>query len=158
MIIPFVLLIYTQFGLDPTELYNLGNDYFQQGKYSEAITAYEQASQELSNAKVFYNLGNAYFKKGMHGKAILNYRKAQFIAPRDGDIRNNLIFVRNYRVDKISSEENPIVKMLSELFRTFSHLESQLLTTVLFVLFALFVSLYIVYRRNVFGYTAIVVV
>jgi tetratricopeptide (TPR) repeat protein len=154
MMICIVLLTLTQFESEPIELYNLGNKYFEQGKYSEAIAAYERASQDLSNAKIFYNLGNAYFKKGMHGKAILNYRRARFISPRDGDISHNLDFVRSYRVDKISPSSSPIVRILANLFQYFSLFEAQILATLLFIISALLLSLYIVFRRKNLLYTA----
>ena len=156
MMIQFMIVILLgQFELTPVELYNLGNDYFEQGKYSEAIAAYEQVIQKLPNARVFYNLGNAYFKKGMHGKAILNLRRAHFLAPRDSDIRDNLAFVREYRVDKISSEPSPVVKVISDLLHFFSHLESKMLTALLFLVAGLLLSFFIIFRRNVLGYAVI---
>jgi len=153
----FALVIVTQFELNPTELYNLGNEYFEQGKYSEAIAAYEQASKRLLSARVFYNLGNAYFKKGMHGMAILNYRKALFLSPRDGDVRHNLEFARNYRVDKIASSSRPLARVLSNIFQYVSLFEAQIMTTILFVTASFLLSLYIIYRRKSFGYAAIVI-
>ncbi len=158
MMIPLMIVLMGQFELAPVELYNLGNDYFEQGKYSEAIAAYEQASQKLPNARIYYNLGSAYFKKGMHGKAIVNFRRAQFISPRDRDIRANLTFVRNYRVDKISLEQSPIVKMLSSIFHFFSYLESELLTALVFLLAALLLAFFIIHRHNFIGYALIVVI
>ena len=152
-----LILTLAQFELDPVESYNLGNAYFEQGKYSEAIVAYEQASRDLSSARVFYNLGNAYFKKGMHGKAILNYRRARFVSPRDRDILHNLDFARSYRVDKASSASSPVVRLLAGVFQYFSMYESQILTTLLFVFVSVLVSLYVVYRRSIIGYSAVAV-
>jgi len=147
--------IIMQFELNPVELYNLGNDYFEQGRYSEAIAAYEQASAKLENAGVFYNLGNAYFKKGMLGKAVMNFRRAHFLAPRDGDIKYNLAFVRNYRVDKVSSVASPVVRMLSDTLMFFSYFEALMLLTLFFVLASLLISFYIVLRRNILGHAAV---
>ena len=152
-----LIMILTQFELGPVESYNLGNAYFEEGKYSEAIAAYEQASRGLSNATVFYNLGNAYFKKGMHGKAIVNYRRARFISPRDRDIAHNLDFARNYRVDKMSSASSPVIRLLAGVFQFLSLYEAQILTTILFVIGSVLVSLYVVYRRSIIGYGVLAV-
>lgn len=146
------LLIFVQFGLSTAELYERGNEYYKQGRYGEAIVAYEEISKLINNAGVYYNLGNSYFKRGMLGKAISNYRRANFLSPRDSDIAYNLDFVRNYRVDKVSAISSPVLSFLSRLFRYFSLFESQILTTILFVLSMLFLSLLLVYRRRVYGY------
>lgn len=151
-----ILMAIMQFELSPVELYNLGNEHFAKGEYSEAIAAYEQANKGVINANVLYNLGCAYFKKGMIGKAILNMRRAYFLAPRDGDIRYNLAFMRNYRADKISSTESPVMKLLSGIFRFFSHAEARVLMALFFIVFSLALSFYVMRRRSAFGYAAIV--
>jgi len=146
------LLIFAQFGLSTSELYRRGNEYYEEGRYGEAIVAYEEITKSVNNAGVYYNLGNSYFKRGMLGRAITNYRRANFLSPRDNDIAYNLDFVRNYRVDKVSSVSSPLLSFLSGLFRYFSLFESQILTTILFVLSILSLSLLLVYRRRVYGY------
>lgn len=73
------------------------NRLYEQGHYSDASAAYEKiiASGQLSEA-VYFNLGNAYFKLGQSGRAIAAYRKAQYLNPRDPDVRANLQFARNH--------------------------------------------------------------
>jgi tetratricopeptide (TPR) repeat protein len=151
-ILTYSLLIFIQFDLNSTELYRRGNAYYEQGKYGEAIVAYEQVSKRINNAGVYYNLGNSYFKRGMLGKAILNLRRAKFLSPRDSDIAYNLNFARNYRVDKVSSVQSPLLGFLSELFHSISLFESQLLTTMMFVVSVFFLSVVIVYRRKIAVY------
>jgi len=146
------LLIFMQFALSTAELYREGNAYYEKGSYGEAIAAFEEISERVNNASVYYNLGNSYFKRGMLGMAILNYRRAHFLSPRDGDITYNLNFVRNYRVDKVSSVSSPVLRFLSDLFHYFSLLESQTLTTILFVLSVVAMSLLLIYRRRFYGY------
>ena len=146
------LLIFMQFTSGTTESYREGNACYQQGRYGEAIVAFEEVSGRINNALVYYNLGNSYFKRGMLGMAILNYRRAHFLSPRDGDIAYNLNFVRNYRVDKVSSISSPLLGFLSDLFHYFSLFESQILATILFVLSMASLSLLIIYRRRFYGY------
>ncbi|MCX6892151.1 MAG: tetratricopeptide repeat protein [Verrucomicrobiota bacterium] len=72
------------------------NKLYEEGKYSEAATAYARLLQtgETSPA-LYFNLGNAFFKSGQIGRAIAAFRLAAQIAPRDPDVRANLQFARN---------------------------------------------------------------
>jgi hypothetical protein len=72
------------------------NKLYEQGKYGEAANGYEKILQSGQvSAAVLYNLGNAFFKSGQLGRAIATYRRAQQVAPRDPDLRANLLFARN---------------------------------------------------------------
>jgi len=150
------LILCLLFTLSPTDLYNQANAHYESGNYQKAIDQYEEAAQHTSNANLYYNLANAYFKIGRIGKAILNYRRAQFLAPRDGDINHNLEFARNYRIDKIQITQSPMTKLLSNIFHCFSMYETQILTAIFFIISAILISLYIIYRRNIFAYTTII--
>ncbi len=76
--------------------FDTANRLYEEGKLSEAISAYEKLAQtgEVC-AALDFNLGNAYFKSGQIGRAIAAYREAQQITPRDPDLRANLQFARN---------------------------------------------------------------
>jgi tetratricopeptide (TPR) repeat protein len=71
------------------------NKLYEQGKYAEAVSAYEALqSQGQTSAALLFNLGNARFKAGQIGKALGAYLEASHLAPRDPDIRANLQFAR----------------------------------------------------------------
>lgn len=71
------------------------NKLYEQGKFREAATAYEQLSRAGSRSgALHYNLGNAWYKAGQIGRAIAAYRQAERFSPRDPDLQNNLQFVR----------------------------------------------------------------
>jgi tetratricopeptide (TPR) repeat protein len=71
------------------------NRLYEQGKYREAVVAYEQLlASGTRSAALWFNLGNAHFKAGHVGDAIAAYRQAERLAPRDADIRANLDFAR----------------------------------------------------------------
>lgn len=151
-----IIFFLAQNTLTPAELYNRGNEHYENSDYAKAIEMYEQAASRIDNARLFYNLGNSYFKSGRIGKAILNYRKAQILAPRDSEIKHNLSFVRNYRVDKVKVMSNPIAGLFSDLFHFFSMFETQVLATFLFFITAVFASFYIIYRKSIFGHLLII--
>lgn len=81
---------------DFTKSFDAANRLYEQGKFSDAATAYETLIQSgpVSPA-LYFNLGNAHFKSSHLGRAIAAYRQAEQLAPRDPDIRANLQFARN---------------------------------------------------------------
>lgn len=74
--------------------FDAANRLYEEGKYAEAIAAYEQFSTNGTSVTVAFNLGNAHFKSGQLGSAIAAYLRAQRLAPRDPDVRANLQFAR----------------------------------------------------------------
>lgn len=94
-----------QEGLSVQDIDKLAQD----GKYAEAIDAYEAilaAGQE--SAGVYYNLGFSYFKSGSLGKAILNFERAKRLDPSDADVQANLELAYAL-TDKMETVEMPIV-------------------------------------------------
>jgi tetratricopeptide (TPR) repeat protein len=88
----------------PTEAMRLANEDYETGKYADAAAIYEAIIDSgLHHSSVYYNLGNAYFKQKDLGRAILNYRRAQWLDPRDGDIRANLSIARAQTVDRLEA-------------------------------------------------------
>jgi tetratricopeptide (TPR) repeat protein len=76
--------------------FDSANKLYEQGRFREAATAYEQLVQSGSvSAALQFNLGNAFFKASQIGRAIAAYRQAERLDPRDPDIRANLQFARN---------------------------------------------------------------
>jgi tetratricopeptide (TPR) repeat protein len=76
--------------------FDSANKLYEQGKFSEAASAYEKLAQSGPvSAALYFNLGNASFKSSQIGRAIAAYRQAEQLTPRDPDIRANLQFARN---------------------------------------------------------------
>jgi len=90
-----LLLTVTSPAADVSTGFDAANRLYEQGKFSEAASAYEQVIQSGTvSPALYFNLGNAFFKAGQLGRAIAAYRAAEKIAPRDPDVRANLQFVR----------------------------------------------------------------
>ncbi len=78
--------------------YNLGNAIYQQGRYDEAATKYENAAaanadKELK-AKAFYNMGNALFQNKKTEESIAAYKKALLLNPNDLQTKRNLALAK----------------------------------------------------------------
>jgi tetratricopeptide (TPR) repeat protein len=130
----------------PIDSYNQGNKLYAQKDYAGATAAYEQALKAGPNARAHYNLANALFKSGNIGQAIVHYRRAHYLDPRDGDVRTNLAFVRNYRVDKILTVSSPFAKLLDDTFHRLSRREAGLGAAAFFMLGALSLAVWILRR------------
>ena len=65
----------------------------------------ELIDQGHVSADLYYNLGNSHYQAGHLGHAILSWRRAQLLAPRDGDIGANLDHARLQARDRLEPPE-----------------------------------------------------
>lgn len=97
-----ILLISISGFAQNTELFNQGKELYKNGKYQQAITAWMQIlDKEEHSAELYFNLGNAQYKLNHIGPSIYYYEKALQLSPNDKDIKNNLAFAENARIDAI---------------------------------------------------------
>jgi tetratricopeptide (TPR) repeat protein len=98
------------------------NTLYNQEKYSEAATQYEEIlATDVASAKLYFNLGNAYYKMGQIAPCILNYERAQQLAPNDKDIIYNLELVQQHVVDQIEKVDDFFLsKFIKNIRATFS--------------------------------------
>ncbi len=79
--------------------YNLGNAYYQQKKYEDALAMYNKVltnpSSEVSQANTYYNQGNANLKAGKLNEAVLSYKNALRKNPKHEAARYNLTYAQN---------------------------------------------------------------
>ncbi len=97
----YILLLTSQFFFAQGG-FEKGNDYYKNGKYEQAIDAYNSVlSAKKQSAELYFNLGNCYYKLNKVAPAIYNYEKALVLSPNDSDIQNNLRFAQKRTVDEI---------------------------------------------------------
>jgi tetratricopeptide (TPR) repeat protein len=95
-----------------------GNVLYQNGKYDQAIAAYESVLEtNQHSAELYFNIGNCYYKLNKVAPAIYNYEKALVLKPHDSETLNNLKFAKKRTVDEI--KEVPKVGF-SKLLRDFT--------------------------------------
>lgn len=79
---------------DPMAQYNLGNALYQQGRWEDAATRFEQAAAAAANtafkADALHNLGNAQLKQNKFGEAVQAYEKSLRLRPGDAGTKQNL--------------------------------------------------------------------
>ncbi len=86
----------------PEQVFDRGNQLYQQAKFADARDAYESILHNgLVSGELYYNLANTYYKLGDIGKAILNYERARRFMPNDDDVNHNLQLANLMITDKI---------------------------------------------------------
>jgi len=86
----------------PKQLFNQGNEYYEQGDYTAAVELYNAIlANGQESWEVYYNLGNAYYRLDEMGKSILNYERARQLAPHKREIKDNLALARTKTEDHI---------------------------------------------------------
>jgi Ca-activated chloride channel homolog len=76
--------------------FNLGNSFYKQQKWDEAINQFKNLSQiapdKETKAKAYHNLGNSYMKSEKLKESIDAYKQALRNNPSDEDTRHNLAY------------------------------------------------------------------
>ena len=122
----------------------------EKGNYENGIDKALQVLQAgYVSSELFFNLGNAYLRSGNLGKAVVAYRRAEFLAPRDSDIRANLRVARSRRSDKIELPEPGLAGRILASFYYWLNLEElAALTAAAVVLTTFFAHVGILRRRR----------
>lgn len=125
-------------------LFEQGKELYKNGKYQQAVDAWMKILDNGEHsAELYFNLGNAQYKLNNIGPSVYYYEKALQLSPNDSDIKNNLAFAENARIDAIE----PLPKTI---FSKWYHAVSGIFTfngwavgaVVFSILFVLFFLLY----------------
>jgi len=130
-------------------LFNQGNQYYDAGKFDQAIAEYEKiVDLGIKNYQVFYNLGNAYFRQNQLGKAVLNYRRALVFKPGDDDTEANLTYVKLFTLDKLEEQKiNPLSNLLQWFLGLWSKDNLALLTSLFYIL-SVFLGIFMLFQGS----------
>jgi len=143
----FVSLTYSQ----NSELFDQGNDFYNQGQYFEAIEKYNLILKNGSHSdELYYNLGNSYYKLNDIANSIFYYEKALILSPKNDKVINNLSFANNMLIDEIESlPTNQISSFFNNLINLFSYSTWQYLFVFFEYLTAIFLILYFLSKKPV---------
>lgn len=85
-------------------LFERATEAYNAGEFNKAIEFYDTIlSNGQHSAALYFNLGNAYYKLGEIGPSIYYYEKALLLNPSDAEIKNNLSYANNMRLDAIEA-------------------------------------------------------
>ncbi len=90
-------------GLGQSEvLFQKATEAYNEGEYQKAINLYNDILENgKHSAELYFNLGNCHYKLDEIGPSIYYYEKALLLEPNDQEIKNNLGFAQNMRLDAI---------------------------------------------------------
>ncbi|WP_432412151.1 tetratricopeptide repeat protein [Rasiella sp. SM2506] len=92
-------------------LFDQGKEHYKNAKFQEAINSWEKVLDNgKHSAELYFNLGNAHYKMNHVAPSIYYYEKALQLAPSDKDIKTNLKFAENARIDAIEPLPKTIFK------------------------------------------------
>lgn len=125
-------------------LFEEGNAYYNNGKYSEAIEKYEAiVNSDQHSAEVYFNLGNAHYKLNHIALSIYYYEMALQLDPKDKEVKNNLSFARNMTIDSIEKvPEIGISRFIRKVINIFSFEIWAYLTVIFMILFVILFMTY----------------
>ncbi|MBK7498349.1 MAG: tetratricopeptide repeat protein [Ignavibacteriales bacterium] len=90
--------------------YNLGNTYYKQEKYDDAIksyqSAFENAKDNESRAKIFHNVGNSLLKSNKIEQSVEAYKTALKYNPNDQDTKYNLSYALEMLKNKDKNKQD----------------------------------------------------
>ena len=118
----FLVLVMGGVGISEAQkndvLFEQGTSRYAKEQYQQAIDSWKLIEKTKNeSAALYYNLGNAYYKLNKVAPSIYYYEKALQLAPNDADIKTNLGFAQNARVDSIDAlPKNFIAKTYQRIY------------------------------------------
>ncbi|MBZ0326557.1 MAG: tetratricopeptide repeat protein [Altibacter sp.] len=107
----WILLISVSGVAQNEALFEQGKNLYQAEKYQQALDKWSSILQsEQHSAALYFNIANAHYKLNNIGPSIYYYEKALQLDPNDRDIKNNLAFAENARIDAIEPLPQTIFK------------------------------------------------
>ncbi len=126
------------------KLFEQGKELYKNGKYQQAISSWMQILDKGEHsAELYFNLGNAQYKLNHIGPSIYYYEKALQLAPNDSDIKNNLAFAENARIDSIEPLPETVFSKWYHSISSIFTFEGWAILAVVFSIF--FVALFLFY-------------
>lgn len=90
--------------------FNLGDTYYKQNKYKEALKSYEHALLQTKNkglkAKVYHNIGNSLLKSKKIKESIEAYKNSLALNPKDESTKYNLSYALNMLKNNKNKQKN----------------------------------------------------
>jgi tetratricopeptide (TPR) repeat protein len=109
------------------------------GDYNTAIILYESVLDGgVESGALYFNLGSAHYQSGALGQAQLNFRRAQQFIPRDSDLNQAMLVIRQERMDV---QVDPTILIDQTALLTTSLLTMREISTIVFLLWVGLVAL-----------------
>ncbi len=139
----------------PYDQFQRANAHYEAGRFDQALLLYDSLLNQIPSAETYYNRGNTQFKLGKLGYALADYLRAYALNPKDPDIKNNIQFIRQFRPDKTTEPESPLLKIGRNALTLLNPHLTRLLSAVAFFLFCAALALWLITTRRYLLFTGI---
>lgn len=132
-------------------LFEKATEAYNEGEFEKAISFYDDILKNgKHSAELYFNLGNCYYKMDEIGPSIYYYEKALLLQPNDSEIKNNLGFAQNMKLDAIDEIPKTAMKRFHDsLVLAFSPDQWGYFAVAMIILFVLgFITYYILYEAT----------
>lgn len=126
------------------KIFDQANALYNEGKFAEALDRYDVIlNTDKHSAELYYNIANAHYKLNHIAPAVYYYEKALVLKPDDKEIKNNLAFANNMRIDAIENlPEVGLARFIKKATNSLSFDNWAKLTVALVICFVLLYLLY----------------
>ena len=144
-LLTFCLLCIATFGVaQDSALFDQGKANYKAEQYVQAIQNWKKVLDNGNHsAALYFNLANAHYKLNEVGPSIFYYEKALQLAPNDNEIKTNLAFAENARVDAIEPLPKSIFSKWYNSVAGLFHYDGWALLSVIFS--STFVLIFLIY-------------
>ena len=120
------------------------NKLYQQEKYVEALSLYEQIrNSKLESDDLYFNMANTYYKTNKVAPAVYYYEKALLLNPNHTDAAYNLTFAKRMGIDNIEGLPKTLGQKFSKnIIQKFTYNTWAYIAVICSFLFALLFLLY----------------
>ena len=133
------------------ELFNNGNEFYNEKKYIKALQEYEKIlEKDYFSEDLYLNLGNAYFQNSEHGLARWSYEMGLKLNSRNADLINNNNVNKNYIQNYIEVPKNNIIDFINLFFDSFSLNQFFLINSIIIFLSSISFFIKKVFRIKLF--------
>ena len=98
--------------------YNKANAVYRQGRYGEAVSAYQLAAaaakDPIEKSDVLHNLGNAYMQQKQWGEAVKAYEQSLRLHPNQSETKSNLQLAKRKLKQQQQQQEEERQKRMSK--------------------------------------------
>jgi len=147
-----VFILFSFHGMAQSEvLFQKATDAYNNGEYQKAIDFYGTILEQGKHSpELYFNLGNCHYKMDEIGPSIYYYEKALLLEPNDQEIKNNLSFAKNMRLDAIDEMPRTAMRRLHDSVVLALSIDqwAYLAITMVFLFVLGFITYYILYSAT----------
>lgn len=143
-IVYILLFFFGSISAQNEKIFEQANTLYNEGKFAEAIDRYEVIlNTSQHSAALYFNIANAHYKLNNIAPSIYYYEKALALQPNDKDIKSNLAFANNMRIDAIDTlPEVGLSRFVKKITNSMTFNTWAKASVVLVILFVVFYLLY----------------